>query len=187
MKFLSTAMLEDRATNQLVTRPPLPLINQLDTRLLLSPQPQHMVRHLGTRPQLHPIQAINRLTAAQAVIHQRLPLSIRDTVSSPRVVATHRPVADQVISSHRDTSKVEDTSLVARGVMVAAKTAAEVTRVVGIKVIVDMVVVVVPVVDMGSRALPMGKVAVAMEAVAEEGRLRFSLSLLFVAILYYMQ
>lgn len=185
MKFLSTAMLEDRVTNHPVTRPPPALINQLDTRLQLSHQPHRMVQLLGTRPQLHPIQAINRLTAAQAVIHQQLPHNIRDTVSNHRVVAMHRPVADQAISSHRVTSKVEGTSLVARGVMVVAKTAAEATRVVGIKVIVDMVVAAAEE-DMGSRALPMGRAAVAME-VAEEGRLRFSLLHLFVAILYYMQ
>ena len=161
------------------------LINQLDTRPLLSPQPQHMVRHLVTRPRLRPIQGI-RLIAVQAVIHRRLPHSIRDTVSSPRVAAIHRRVVEQATNSHRDTSKVEGISLVARGVMVAARTAVEVTKAVGIKVIVDAVVVAEVEADMGSRALPMGRAVVVMEA-AEEGRFRFSLCHLIVIMIYAMQ
>lgn len=186
MKFLSTATLEHKVTNQPVTRLPPVVINQLDTRPQLSPQPQHMVQHLGTRPRRHPIQAI-RLTAAQAVIHQQLPHSIRDTVSNLRVVAIHRPVVDQATNSHRDTNKVEGISLVARGVMVAARAAVEVTKVVDIKVIVDVVAAVAVVVaDMGSRALPMGRAAVVAMEAAEEGRFRFSLNHLIMVFLYFM-
>lgn len=173
-------MLEHRVTNQPVTRLPPALINQLVTRPLLNQQPQHMVQHLGTRPLLHPIQAIRR-TAAQAAIQQHLPLSIRDTVSSPRVVAIHRPVVDQATNNHRDMTRVEGISPVARGVMAAAK-AVVVIKVVGIKVV-DAAVVVVAV-DMDSKALPMDKAVVVMEAVGEEGRFRFSLYHLIVVILY---
>lgn len=166
-------MLEHRVTNQPVTRLPPALINQLVTRPLLNQQPQHMVQHLGTRPPLHPIQAIRR-TAVQAAIQQHLPLSIRDTVSSPRVV-------DQATNNHRDMTRVEGISPVARGVMAVAKTVV-VIKVVGIKVV-DAAVVVVAV-DMDSRALPMDKVVVVMEAVEEEGRFRFSFYHLIVVILY---
>lgn len=158
------------------------LINQLDTRPQLSLQPQHMVQHLGTRPRLHPIQAI-RLTAAQAVIHQQLPhSSTRDIANSHRVVAIHRPVVgDQATNSHRDTTKAEGISLV-----VAVIAAAGVTKVVGIKVIVGVVAAVAVVADMGSRALPMGRAVVVVMEAAEEGRFRFSLYHLIMVILYFM-
>ena len=164
-------MLEHRVTSQLGTRLPQALINQLVTRLLLSQQPQHMVQHLGTRPLVHPIQGI-RQTAVQAAIHQHLPLSIRDTVSSHRVVAIHRPAVDQATNNHRDMTRVEVISPVARGAMAVVKAVVEVTKVVGIKVV--AVVVAVVVVDMDSRALPMDRAAVVMVAV-EEGRFRFLL------------
>ena len=176
-------MLEHRVINQPVTRLPQALINQLVTRPLLNQQPQHMVQHLGTRPLLHPIQ-VTRPTAVQAAIKQHLQLSIRDTVSSPRVAAIRRPVVDQAISNHRDMTRVEGISPVVRGGMVVAKAVVEVTKVVGIKVAVDVLAAAVAaVVDMDSRALPMDKVVVVMEAV-EEGRFRFSFSHLIVVILY---
>ena len=176
-------MLEHKVTNQLVTRLPQALINQLVTRPLLSQQPLHMVQHLGTRPLLHPIQDI-RQTAVQAAIQQHLPLSIRDTASNPRVVAIHRPAVDQATSSHRDMIRVEGTSPVAREAMVVAKAKAvvEVTKVVGIKAVAVVVAAAVAV-DMDSRALPMAKAVVVMEAV-EEGRFRFSLCHLIVVMLF---
>ena len=176
-------MLEHKVTNQLVTRLPQALINQLVTRPLLSQQPLHMVQHLGTRPLLHPIQGI-RQTAVQAAIQQHLPLRIRDTVSNPRVVAIHRPAVDQATSSHRDMIRVEGTSPVAREAMVVAKAKAvvEVTKVVGIKAVAVVVAAAVAV-DMDSRALPMAKAVVVMEAV-EEGRFRFSLCHLIVVMLF---
>lgn len=181
--FWSLVMLEHRVTNQLVTRLPQVLINQLVTRPLLSQQPQHMVQHLGTRPLPHPIQGI-RQTVVQAAIQQHLPLSIRDIVNNPRVVATHRPAVDQVTNSHMDMIRVEGISPVARGAMAAAKAVVEVTKVVGIKVVAAVVVeaAAVVAVDMDSRALPMAKVVVAMEAV-EEGRFRLSLYHLIVVLL----
>lgn len=177
-------MLEHKVTNQLVTRLPQALINQLVTRPLLSQQPLHMVQHLGTRPLLHPIQGI-RQTAVQAAIQQHLPLRIRDTVSNPRVVAIHRPAVDQATSSHRDMIRVEGTSPVAREAMVVAKAKAvvEVTKVVGIKAVAVLVAAAVVAVDMDSRALPMAKAVVVMEAV-EEGRFRFSFCHLIVVMLF---
>ena len=173
-------MVEHRVTNQLVTRLPQALINQLVTRLLLSQQPLHMVQHLGTRPLLHPIQGI-RQTAARAAIQQHLPLSIRDTASNPRVVAIHRLVVDQATNSHRDMIRVEGISPVARGAMAVAKAVVVVTKVVGIKAV--AVVVVVVVADMDSRALPMAKAVVVMEVV-EEGRFRFSLYHLIIVMCF---
>ena len=170
MNFFLLGMVEHRVTNQLVTRLPQALINQLVTRLLLSQQPLHMVQHLGTRPLLHPIQGI-RQTAVRAAIQQHLPLSIRDTASNPRVVAIHRLAVDQATNSHRDMIRVEGISRVARGAMAVAKAVVVVTKVVGIKAV---AVVVVVVADMDSRALPMAKAVVVMEVV-EEGRFRFSL------------
>ena len=172
-------MLEHRVTNQVVTRLPQALINQLVTRPLLSQQPQLMAQHLVTRPLVHPIQGI-RQTAVQAAIQQHLPLSIRVTVN-PRVAAIHRPVVDQATNNHRDMIKAEDISPVVRGAMVVAKAVVEVTKVVGIKGVAAVVVVAV-VVDMDSRVLPIAKAVVDMEAV-EEGRFRFSLYHLIVAIL----
>lgn len=179
--LLGILLLEPRLTNQLVTRLLQALINQLVISPLLNQQPQHMVGHLGIRPLLHPIQGI-RQTAVQAAIQQHLPLSIRDTVSSPRVAAIHRPAVDQVTNNHKDMTRVEDISPVARAAMVVAKAAVEATKVVGIKVV-D--VVVVGVVDMDSRVLPTDKAVVVMEAV-EEGRFRFSSYHLIVVILFGM-
>lgn len=179
--LLGILLLEPRLTNQLVTRLLQALINQLVISPLLNQQPQRMVGHLGIRPLLHPIQGI-RQTAVQAAIQQHLPLSIRDTVSSPRVAAIHRPAVDQVTNNHKDMTRAEDISPVARAAMVVAKAAVEVTKVVGIKVV-D--VVVVGVVDMDSRVLPTDKAVVVMEAV-EEGRFRFSSYHLIVVILFGM-
>ena len=159
-------MVEHRVTNQLVTRLPQALINQLVTRPQHSQQPLHMVQHLGTRPLLRPIQGI-RQTAVQAAIQQHLPLNIRDTVSNLRVVAIHRPVVDQATNSHRDMIRVEGISPVARGAMVVAKVVVEVIKVVGIKAVV--VVAAAVAVDTDSRVLPMAKEVVVMEEV-EEGR-----------------
>ena len=177
-------MLEHKVTNQLVTRLPQALINQLVTRLLLSQQPLHMVQHLGTRPLLHPIQGI-RQTTVQAAIQQHLPLSIRDTVSNPRAVAIHRPAVDQAINSRKDMIRVEGISPVAREAMAVAKAVVEVTKVVGIKAVAVVVAAVAAAVevDMDSRALPMAKAVVVMEVV-EEGRFRFSLCHLIVVMLF---
>ena len=175
--------LEHRVTNQRVTRLPQALINQPVIRPLLNQQPQHMVQHQGTRPLLHPTQGI-RQTAVQAAIQHHLPLSIKDTVSSPRVVATHRPAVDQATNNHRDMNRVVGISPVARAAMVVAKAVVEVTKVVGIKVV-DVVAAgaagAAAAVDMDSRALPMDKAVVVMEAV-EEGRFGFSSYHLIVVI-----
>ena len=163
-------LLEPRLTNRLVTRLLQALINQLVISPLLNQQPQRMVRHLGIRPLLHPIQGIRQTAVQAAAIRHHLPLSIRDTLSSPRVVAIHRPVVDQATNNHKDMTRAEDISPVVRAAMVVAKAAVEATKVVGIKVV-D--VVVAGVVDMDSRVLPTDKAVVVMEVV-EEGRFRFS-------------
>ena len=75
---------------------------------------------------------------------------------------------DQATSNHRDTNRLEGINLVVKVVMAAARAVEVDTKVVGIKVMVDAVVV-----DMDSRALPMDKEEEEEEVAMEEEEGRF--------------
>lgn len=161
-------MVELKVTNLLVTKLLPALTSQLVTRPQLKEELQHIVQQLDTRVPQQVTQA-TRQTAAQVATSKHLQHSTRGTNSNLRVVATHKRVEDQATSNHRDTNRLEGINLVVRVVMAAARAVEVDTKVVGIKVMVDAVVV-----DMDSKALPMDKEEeeeVAMEeeeAVAEE-------------------
>ena len=163
-------MVELKVTNLLVTKLLPALTSQLVTRPQLKEELQHIVQQLDTRVPQQVTQA-TRQTAAQVATSKHLQHSTRGTNSNLRVVATHKRVEDQATSNHRDTNRLEGINLVVRVVMAAARAVEVDTKVVGIKVMVDAVVV-----DMDSRALPMDKEEeeeVAMEE-EEEGRFWFS-------------
>lgn len=169
-------MVELKVTNLLVTKLLPALTSQLVTRPQLKEELkeelQHIVQQLDTRVPQQVTQA-TRQTAAQVATSKHLQHSTRGTNSNLRVVATHKRVEDQATSNHRDTNRLEGINLVVRVVMAAARAVEVDTKVVGIKVMVDAVVV-----DMDSRALPMDKEEeeeeeeLAMEE--EEGRFCFS-------------